>query len=165
MNGPHIIGPVDEAEARHVKEAIALCETLLMQEALDRRSERRLGGQPMPEPGAALLLFDLLQRAIPPRLRHSDSAVIVKLMRYEGWSKRRLLKELHQAWGQMGHAVPRGWVMPNLSAVERRLAFLTDLITEFKMGRIDLDAMTRGEFGEAVRELFDRHGIRGTKGS
>ena len=53
----------------------------------------------------------------------------------------------------------RGRAMPKLSAVERRLAFLTDLIAAFRIGRIDLDAMARGRFGAGVKSMLEKNGV------
>ncbi|MBB3932415.1 hypothetical protein GGR25_003473 [Kaistia hirudinis] len=160
IKGVRLVGPFDEESEAQMEEMIALCETLLMQDALDHRSTHRLDGTPLKEPGSALLMFSALQQAIPPRLRLSDAQIAVRLMTYEDWPKRRLLKALHQAWHKLGKPMPRGTVMPNLSTTRNRLAFLIDLAAAATANNIDMRAWGRGKPDDATLDIFDKHGIR-----
>jgi hypothetical protein len=125
--GPRFLGPISEEDEARMNETMAFCETLLMQDVLDERSTHRRDGEPLKQSGSAMLLFYALQHTLPPRLRLSDTQVLLRLMKYEDWPKRRLLKALHQAWHDLGKPVPRGTVMPNLGATRKRLAFLVDM--------------------------------------
>lgn len=160
VKGPQIFGPLDEDDEAKMKETIAFCEALIMQDVLDHRSRVSLTGEPLTEPGSAMVLFYILQQSIPTRLRLPDTKIILRWMDYEHWPKRRLLMELHQAWQKLGKPFPRGTVLPNLSATRKRLAFLFDLFAEFQSGRIDIDALGRGEPDDATLDIFDRHGIK-----
>ncbi len=78
-----------------------------------------------------MVLYYLLERSIPPRLRLAETEITLLLMRYESWSKRRLLKELYQAWTALGRKVRRGMVLPDLGTVTKWLSFQIDLIKGF----------------------------------
>lgn len=158
--GPRFLGPIGEEDGARAKETMAFCETLLMQDVLDERSTHRLSGAPLKQSGSAILLFYALQHTLPPRLRLSDTQILLRLMKYEDWPKRRLLKALHQAWHDLGKAVPRGTVMPDLGATRKRVGFLVDLAAAATTKRIDMDAWARGEPDDATLDIFDKHGIK-----
>jgi len=160
QKGPQIIGPFDEDSEARAKETIALCETLLMQDALDLRSTQDLDGTPLTEPGSALLMFHVLQHTLPPRLRLSETEALLRSMKYEDWPKRRRLKALHQAWQKLGKPVRRGTVFPNHSIVAGKLVFLVDLIAAFNSGAINPDALAARQFEDAALDLFDKHGVK-----
>jgi NAD(P)-dependent dehydrogenase (short-subunit alcohol dehydrogenase family) len=82
----------------------------------------------------------------------------VRLFSIETWTKRRLIKALHQSWHQLGKSMPCGTVLPNLSETRKRLAFLLDLFAAVAAGWIDIAAITRGEPDDAAPDLFDKHG-------
>ena len=124
IHGPKIIGPVTPDDLARCEETVAFCETLIMQNELDERSDVRHNGEPLDEPGSALLLFHLLQRALPPRLKMSDAVMSVRMGRYRAWPKRKLFKELHQSWCKLGSYIPRGTVLPNLRDMQTALVQL-----------------------------------------
>jgi hypothetical protein len=160
VNGPRFLGPLDEEEEARMKETIAFCETLIMQDVLDERSVRRRKGTPRKQTGAAMLMYYALERPIPPRLRLSEIQVTVRWMTYDAWPMRRLLKEVHQAWQKLGHPKPRGWVMPDQSTMAKNLALWWNLITSMTSGYIDANALARGEPDDATLDILDKHGIR-----
>jgi hypothetical protein len=160
INGPRFLGPRDEEEEACMKETMAFCETLIMQDVLDERSVRRGPGTPVKQPGAALLAYHILERSIPSRLRLSEIQVTVRWMKYDAWPMRRLLKEVYQAWQKLGHPKPRGWVMPDQNTVAKNIAFSFELFTSMISGRIDASALARGEPDDATLDILDKHGIR-----
>lgn len=138
-DGPRFLGPVVECEEARMNETIAYCETLIMQDVLDERT----AGYPAVETGSAMMLFHLLQKAIPPRLRLSTMEIAFRQERYLYWPKRKLLKEFYGAWRRLGKNVKRGAVMPSLGVTTKRLAFLLDITSVHDAGPIDLAAMER----------------------
>ena len=101
-NGPRFLGPFDEDELKMTRETQSFCEVLIMQDELDQRSTVRLDGQPLKEPGAALLLATMLNNTLPPRLQLSSVDIIMKQMRVERMTKRELLKSLYHSWRTLG---------------------------------------------------------------
>lgn len=131
-----------------------------MQNELDERSSTRFNGEPLDEPGSALLVFHLLQRSLPPRLQLPIPVAAVRMSRYQPWPKRKLLKELHQAWRKPGKSISRGYVFPNLEFMRKQMEFNQELTAGFAAGQIDLDAIARWEFNDTVLEMFGWHGVR-----
>lgn len=128
VKGPKITGPVTQDDLARCEETVAFCETLIMQNELDERSDVRHDGEPLDEPGSALLLFHLLQRALPPRMQLSTVEATIRMGRYRAWPKRKLLRELHQSWSKLGGTMPRGTVLPNLRDMRTALAQLHELL-------------------------------------
>lgn len=91
-----------------MQHTIELCDVLLMQDELDRRVDVRLDGSMLNEPGAALLMFGLLQRTLPKRLQLSDNDILFRAMRLGGVTKRNLLRRLNSGWRKVGMPRPRG---------------------------------------------------------
>lgn len=159
LDGPKFLGPVDEEGEAKIKETIALCETLILQDVLDERSKRR-NGEPARDSGGSLLMYCALQASIPPRLRLTHTHVNLRTLKYHAWPMRRLLKEVFQAWQRIGKPKPRGWVMPGQSVIAEKLALSIELITAMVSGRIDANALARGEPDDATLDILDKHGIR-----
>jgi hypothetical protein len=159
-NGPRFLGPLNEEGEANMKATIALCETLIMQDVLDHRSTKRLNGEPVKEPGAAMLMYHILEIGIPPRLRLTMNQLTVRWWTYDVWPMRRLLKEVHQAWQKVGKPQPRGWVTPDETVIKKQFSFVADLYVSMKSGHVDVDAMARGEPDGATLDILDKHGIR-----
>lgn len=157
VDGPRFIGPVDEDGEDRMKETLSYCDALLMQDVLDRRCGGRADRD---APGSSFVLFDLLQRAAPPRLRMSDAQIIVRQANYEHWTKRVLLKEVYQVWQRLGKNVPRGSVMPKLDVVKRKIEFASAMIAAVQGGQINLDDLARGYINDAMKNLIDRYGYQ-----
>ncbi len=158
LKGPRFLGPIDEEDQAKLEKLLRFRDVLVMQEALDQRSPKRLEGTPMTDPGSALLLAMSIDRLAPQRLRLSDADWIDRISQHMGMPKRQLLKRLYAAWHDLGHPLPRGYVMPSHSRTRARLALIYDLARETLAGRLDPDAMARGEWDEAAQEVFARHG-------
>ena len=56
-NGPKVIGMATPDDLARCEEAVAFCETLLMQNELDERSDVRHAGEPLDEPARACFSF------------------------------------------------------------------------------------------------------------
>jgi hypothetical protein len=156
--GVRFIGPLNEEGATRFEETCRLRDILLMQQALDERE----AGHPTRvdsnyEPGAALLLATILNESLPPRMRLSDQRLIIKLMDHETLTKRELLKRLYREWRALGYNFRRGAVSASMSFVRARLEFLYDLAAASIDGKIDLDAIVRGELDSNARRLFAKH--------
>jgi hypothetical protein len=156
--GVRFVGPIDEEGATRFEETCRLRDILLMQQALDERE----AGHPTRvdsnyEPGAALLLATILNESLPPRMRLSDQRLIIKLMDHETLTKRELLKRLYREWRALGYNFRRGAVSASMSFVRARLEFLYDLAAASIDGKIDLDAIVRGELDSNARRLFAKH--------
>ena len=99
-----------------------------------------------------------LERAIPPRLRLATLEMVQRQMRYDRMSKRELLKVLYGKWHALGYKVKRGYTIGTSRKAVKTITFLQDLIQAAHEKIIDVDAMARGEFDEAVQDLFEKHG-------
>lgn len=146
------VGPVDEADAAKFEKSRRLRDTLMMQDALDQKLAAITGKTP----GGALLMANVLDRQLPPRMRLGDGVMIFRQMHHEATPKRTLLKELYQAWHSLGAALPRGWTFPSLEYVETRLHFYCVFFAAAQSGEIDVAAMARGEFDEDAQEFIAR---------
>jgi hypothetical protein len=160
QEGPRFLGPVEETGLAQVTETIAYCEVLLMQDALHQRSSHRHNDEPLTEPGSAMLLFWFLQRAVPPRLRLSDTQIIMKQDRFLATPKRQLLKDLRRAWKRLGKPMPRGMVMPNVTVMRKYLEYVFDFYAEATAGHLDLAAISQGNFDDRALAFMERHGVR-----
>ncbi|CCV11211.1 DUF5681 domain-containing protein [Mesorhizobium sp. STM 4661] len=157
--GPKFLGPLDEDEQQELERTLQLREILVMQDALDQRSSFRVDGTPFNDPGTAMVLAMLLEKCIPPRLRLSELEWIRKQFKYEGTSKRTLLKLLFTAWRKVGRPRPRGYLSPDLKVVKKWFEDMAALRDEVETGNLDLDAMARGEFNEAALNFMDERGL------
>ncbi len=148
--GYDIIGPFDEMELYRVKKNCDWRDTVIMQVAL----EERLGPLP-PSPGrelqkdsadtTAMVVMHIVNDALPQRFRKSSLQIAMELMRYEGVTKRELLKRTHRKWASLGRPKPRGWRMPPIeklqSAFDRIFPVLLALYREVKAGKLSEDAI------------------------
>ena len=158
QTGPRFVGPLDETEEKRLQGTIALRDLLIMQEVLEARMwTGPRAADPLDRPGGALVIAFTLERAIPPRLRLSTSEMVRRQMRYDRMSKRELLKVLYGKWHSLGYKVKRGYTIGTSRKAVKTITFLQDLIQAAHEKIIDVDAMARGEFDEAVQELFEKH--------
>ena len=156
-NGTNIRGPIDEDENRNVLHGIQCCDVLLMQDALDHRSAVRLDGSPLDEPGAAMVMFCLLQKTLPRRLQMSDIEILSQQMQLEAVTKRELLKRLYEGWRKVGKPRPRGYVSVNRSVEIRVVTRSFELYREIVAGEIRPEDYTTSEFESYVnRRVYDR---------
>lgn len=146
------IGPLDESEAAKLDRTCQLRDILLMQDALDQKLA--VGGDI--KPGGALLCALVLNQLLPGRMQLSDDAILFRQMRHETTPKRTLLKDLYQAWRDLGVALPRGWAFPPLEFVEERLRLYCEFFAAARAGELDVAAMAHGEFDENAREFMAR---------
>jgi len=102
--GFHVVDPVDEHEQKQLEEHLRFRDVLIMQDELDRRLMPTIG-----QPGGALLFAIALDQLVPKRFRLSETEFINRMLRYETYSKRALLKELYRAWQSLGYNLPRGY--------------------------------------------------------
>ena len=153
--GVRFIGPTDEAGLMLVQENCALRDVLIMQDALDHR----LAGDTDDEKlGTALLFATVLDQGVPKRFRLSDVEFALRTLRYRGTPKRRLLREVRQAWAGLGRAVPpRGWTMPPLEAGMEILEASYDAAGEFLNGG-DPTETARSLLGKFKNSLGARRG-------
>lgn len=110
--GPRFIGPMTAQEQASLEHRLRLRDILILQDALDRRSAKRLNGEPLTEPGAAELLAWVYEFFMPPRLRLSHGEWLWRIMKAEQLSKPALLKRLYAEWRAVGHPRPRGVCVP-----------------------------------------------------
>lgn len=138
--GVTVNGPIDEEDDRKVQHTIKLCDVLLMQDELDRRVDTRLDGSALNEPGAALLMFDLLQRTLPKRLQLSDNDLLLRIMKLGGATKRDLLKRLFEGWRKVGMPRPRGYVSVDRGVAVRVFNEAFEILNQKRSGRLDPDS-------------------------
>lgn len=159
LEGPKFLGPVDEEGLLRIEETIAVCDMLLMQEALDDRLAGYVHDAPLEERSVAPFILFQLQATLPPRLRMSTVAILTRQLRYSSWSKRKLLKEVFQGWQQLGKDIPRGKTFPSLAQARPWLEFVFSFLAEFRAGRLDIDAIARGDFDDNALDLMERSGV------
>lgn len=148
--GYTLVGPVDATELRGVKRDCAERDAAVLQAAL----EARLGPH-SPEAGqgplkhsadaSALFIVQLLNDALPMRFRKTVPQILMELMRYDGVTKRELLKRTHQQWAALGKPRPRGWRYPPYEILVAKLqqivpAMIT-LYPEVKSGKLSVEAI------------------------
>lgn len=149
--GVTVNGPIDEEDDRKVQHTIKLCDVLLMQDELDRRVDVRLDGSPLEKPGAALLMFDLLQRTLPKRLQLSDNDLLFRIMKLGGVTKRDLLKRLYAGWRKVGMPRPRGYVSVDREVAVRALKGFIDVWRRIESGELIPSDHTAEEFEQYVQ--------------
>jgi hypothetical protein len=156
--GPIFRGPMCEADQRSLERTLDYLDVLVMQAEL----EDRTGGSEHfleTEPRSALLLAFLLEKTIPQRLRWSEVEWFRRQNRCQVFSKRELLKRLSRAWRALGTPRPRGSLTPPISQIKRLFENLVAMKLEVDAGRLDLDAMARGEFDQAALDFMERQGF------
>lgn len=132
-NGPQFLGPIDEAEQKMVQDTLRCRDVLIMQDALDRRSDVI----DYDEIGSAELLAMVLERGVPARLRLSQTEWVHRAMKYESMPKRVLLKLLHESWTRIGRPLPRGFVFPELSWMTERIGMIVGLLNSIRSLQLD----------------------------
>lgn len=157
--GPIFRGPMCEAEQRSVERTFDYLDVLVMQAELEDRTYGSEGSS-RTEPRSALHLALLLEKTIPQRLRWSEVEWFRRQNRCHVLSKRELLKRLTRAWRALGTPRARGRLTPHISQIKRLLENLAAMKQEVDAGRLDLDAMARGEFDEAALDFIHRQGLR-----
>lgn len=120
--GFRVVGPVDEYEHEKLEETLRFRDVLIMQDELDRRLAPNVGG-PFGEPGGALLFAIALDQLVPKRFRLSDTEFTNRMLRYETYEKRALLKELYRAWQSLGYNLPRGYRFHSVERAGEILGF------------------------------------------
>jgi len=130
-----------------------------MQDELDHRSTVRLNGEPLTEPGSAMLISFILDMGVPPRLQLSETQRVLKMMNYESMSKRELLKALFNAWHKLGFPHPRGFVFPNVIWTQNYVAMAFDLVSSMRSGALDPASLSLEELAEVIYERAKIYGI------
>lgn len=148
--GVTVKGPIDEDEDRKVQHTIKLCDVLLMQDELDRRVDVRLDGSPLQEPGAAMVMFHLLQLTLPKRLQLSDNDLLFPIMKLGGVAKRDLLKRLCAGWRRVEMPRPRGYVSIERKVAVRAFTGLFDVWGRIKSGELKPSDYSPEDFGQYV---------------
>jgi hypothetical protein len=131
VTGPSFLGPVTDQEQVMLDHTLRVRDLLILKNELDYRSSTNLDGVSMVEPGGAELLALVLEKFVPPRLQLLTGQWLWRAMRAEALPKRKLLKQLHEDWRELGYPRPRGFVFPELSqvksAIEKSLAIIRDV--------------------------------------
>ena len=124
-----------------------------MQDALDRRGGASFGGDAPIKAGAAGLLAMLLDNGLPPRLKLPDIQWVFPALKYESMPKRKLLKQLFEAWRKLGHPLPRGHLSPDLGWMieQAQTAFL--FLREMASGKLDPERMSHDELQMALQTI------------
>ena len=157
--GFRCVGPIDEEGQRKLEETLRFRDLLIMQDELDQRLWSSACEAPGSRPergraGGAFLFAIALDRTVPERHRLRDHELIRRTFRYEGTSKRALLKELYNGWRALGRNVPRGSTFASLERTKEMLAFTYDLVTASNDGRVELDGACRGEPDSKTQRFF-----------
>lgn len=150
-DGPRFVGPWDEAQNKQVLHTIKTCEVLLMQDELDRRCKTRPDGSLVKEPGTALYMFNALNELLPPRLKHTDSAIFRLQTRFEHMTKRDLLKQLYADWRKIGKPKPRGFVSGDLTTVLPMFVAMQELALKVASGVIDIADASSQEVADIIQ--------------
>jgi hypothetical protein len=149
-NGPQGLGPIDEGEQKTMQDTLRCRDVLIMQDALDRRSDV-IGYN---EVGSAELLAMVLERGVPARLRLSQTEWVHRAMKYENMPKRVLLKLLHESWSKIGRPLPRGFVFPELSWMKQRIGMIMGLLQNIRSLQLDPLKMNANEWEETVAGMI-----------
>jgi hypothetical protein len=112
---PLFKGPICETELTDMEERIKLMDAFIMQIAVNERCalpENIEAGLRCAE--AATLFAAPLNGTLPKRLQLSDTEFTTRLMYFQNFPKRTLLKSTRAAWSAAGLHVPRGKIFPRL---------------------------------------------------
>lgn len=150
------IGPVNEEQAVKFDECCRLRDVLLLQDALDQKLSVASGTWRSAErPGGALLLAVVINSLLPKRLQISEGLLTLRMMQHEAASQRQLLKDVFQSWRALGVHRQRGLSFPSLDQVRYALELRFALIAAFRDGKLDAEAIRRGEFDEEAHAFID----------
>ena len=72
-------------------------------------------------------------------------------------TKRQLLKDVRAEWKSFGVTVKRGFVLMPLDEFVAKINFIMDAIKAMMIGQLDAEAISRGQYDEAVWDFVDRH--------
>lgn len=164
--GCRITGPFDEESLLRIEELARMRDVLFLQEALDERTHSPAPDVPEDEesvlsrPGAGLVAWLINDRCLPARFKLDNYAVLGIRMRYDRLNRRELLKATYQAWQSIGARRPRGQPFVTGRRIVQCLGFHFDLYNAVRDGRVDIDAMARGEMNEPFLAIAHKHGIR-----
>jgi hypothetical protein len=153
LRGVRIVGPLDQEGAESMDALVKLRDAHIMQHALDVRMSDDPDGPD--QPGTALLIADLIERSLPPRLRLPDGVWLMRLMRDDETPKRQLLKELHKAWREAGWPRRRGWTYPPQWWGVKFVGALFDFGAAAMKGETNLTEHIH-EINAVMREWFGR---------
>lgn len=128
--GVKFIGPFDEAGVARLNETLRMRDVLLMQDALDRRLMNEDCEDPLDRPGSALAFALFYNNHVPDRFKLCDVRLQMLMCRYQAMTKRRLLKEVYNAWRAIGGRPRRGKTFPPLRFVERAGNLINDVIEQ-----------------------------------
>ncbi len=162
--GYRIVGPWDEASLLKHEHTLRVIDVLILQDELDRRRRKRSEQTPPSVAddltGASLLAF-FLNHTLPARIKIGDTTMLMKVMAAERHTLRELLKMTYTAWHALGWPVKRGAMMPSFDVMKRKVELRLDFHLAYNEGRIDLDALSKGEFSDDILEFMDKHDIPG----
>lgn len=140
--GVRFIGPLSEEGTKRLEETCRMRDILIMQDALDRRQASEPDSTGLndlsDQPGTALLFALTFNQFVPDRFKLSDDEFIVRMMRYQGLQKRRLLSDIHRGWQSLGGCAPGGWVFPPLRVGRAKLELIFDLVQRVRDGSLDI---------------------------
>ena len=102
---------------------------LIMQHSLDWCMAGDVDGtDPLDQPGSALAFAHTMNKSLPERHQLPDMMFMIRMDRYDTWSKRKLLKEVYRAWRALGVRVPRGRTFPPLRLVKQQIDEIFDYL-------------------------------------
>lgn len=132
--GYKIIGPFDDGELKRVLRDCEWRDAVILQAALEERLGPASADEPAdvsshPADATSLFMMQLLNQALPKRFQKTDGQIVWELSRYQGTSKRELLKLAHRKWRSLGRPKPRGWRTPRF---ERLLWLLENVLPAIK---------------------------------
>ncbi|MDH4414775.1 MAG: hypothetical protein QE484_15795 [Rhizobium sp.] len=149
--GYKIIGPFDETELKRVLRDCEWRDAAILQAALEERLGPPTAGEPAdasrhPADATSLFMMQVLNRALPKRFQKTDVQIMWELSRYQGISKRELLKLAHRKWRSLGRPKPRGWRTPRFEHVlwwlENVLPAIKAVYPEVRGGKlVDVEAI------------------------
>lgn len=161
--GFHLIGPFDEQDLLRVEESMRVRDALILQQVLDDRRQDEPDDSPSkgegryPGRSGAMVVAMMLNQTLPLRFRLTQVQFIDRQMAYETWTVRRLLKETYAVWTALGKNIKRGTRFSDLDETVRALSVMTEMYQGFRAGRIDPEAVTRGEIDDETAAILDRH--------
>lgn len=146
-----IAGPINQEELRRVAELCRVRDALLLQAEMERRLS---AGTTV---STADVLAQTMNNLLPRRWRLDEIGLLRGMMRNETRTMRELLRETYRSWRDLGVRVKRGRTLPLLDQYLPLIRLVFALVDGHREGRIQLEAMARGDFDEEAAALIGRY--------
>lgn len=153
-NTVKFIGPIDEFEARLLRQQLKTRDLLILQGELDNRcgevSER---DSEHDDVISAHVLAHIVDNSIPPRKQLSEEGFIQEIRHARCHTQRELLSALYKGWRALGLNIKRGTTLPSFELIKPKIELLMECVARVCDGRMNVEDRSEEDVAAEIESV------------